>query len=214
MSRIILIPGLGADQRVFSRIGELPAEKLPLDWLPVVRDESFPSYCQRLIDQYGISSSDHLAGLSFGGLVAQQIAAMNGNAAVILISSFRDSRDLKWLFRGGLKSGAYRLVKHFRFKATDSWAAAYLNSGNKESKPLLQDMLQKTDPNLFSWSLHQIAKFKQVPDPGFKIHSLIGNRDRIVKMWDHEHQVVIDGGSHFMVYDQAEAITKALNSLT
>jgi len=66
-----------------------------IEWLPNHENESLHSYAKRLIDIYGIDRGDLIVGLSFGGLIAQQISEIVGQDRIILISSFRTKDDLR-----------------------------------------------------------------------------------------------------------------------
>ena len=99
MSMTHLISGLGADRTAFSNLGEFTKSELNyIDWISNFNDESLQSYVKRLIDINTVKTEDTLIGLSFGGLVAQEMARQLNIKTVILISSFRDKNDLKPIF--------------------------------------------------------------------------------------------------------------------
>lgn len=213
MSKIFFIPGLGANEIVFDNIGDLPLDKINVKWLENEGDESIYSYSQKLIKTYKISKNDTVAGLSFGGILAQEIAQILELDKVILISSFRDIRDLRTVYRFGLRTGLYRLAPSFRIPVIDEIIAYNLNSENQESKPILKEMLEQTDYELLKWSLQKIAELPKNPDGNFTVHNIIGNNDKILKTWQNDHTTIIDGGSHFMVYEKAEEVTNTLNKI-
>ena len=78
MKNQFFISGLGADKKAFSKLGDFGTNKIFIEWLRNHDNESLHSYCQRLIDQYNIQQGDLLVGLSFGGLIAQQISEIVG----------------------------------------------------------------------------------------------------------------------------------------
>ena len=67
---IYAIGGLGADERVFSKLN-LDQEIIFIPWLIPYQKESIITYSQRLIRGYTITDRDILIGVSFGGLIAQ-----------------------------------------------------------------------------------------------------------------------------------------------
>lgn len=210
LSKIFFIPGLGANEMVFDNIGDLPLEKVNIKWLDNQGDESINSYAQRLIATNKITKEDTVSGLSFGGIIAQEIARILNLDKVVLISSFRDINDLRSIYRFGLKTGLYRLTPNFRIPVVDEIVAYNLNSENQNSKPILKKMLEQTDYELLKWSLQKIAELPLKPDDNFIVHHIIGNNDKIMKTWQNEHTTVIDDGSHFMVYEKAGEVTKAI----
>lgn len=195
---------------VFNNIGDLNCEQIKIKWLNNLEDESINEYSRRLIETYSIGENDKVAGLSFGGILAQEIARILDHQEVILISSFRDITDLKPLYRFGLKTGLYKLTPGFRIPIVDEIIAYNLNSNNQNSKPLLREMLEQTDYNLLKWSLEKIAQLPLNPVDMFIAHNIIGNKDKILRTWSNEYTTIIEGGSHFMVYEKANEVTNAI----
>ena len=210
MSKIFFIPGLGANELVFDNIENLPLEKVNVKWLENEGDESINSYALKLIKTYKINENHTVAGLSFGGILAQEIARILELDKVVLISSLRDIQDLRSVYRFGLKTGLYRLAPNFRIPVIDEIIAYNLNSNNQKSKPILKKMLEQTDYGLLKWSLQKIADLPKRPKDNFTVYNIIGDNDKILKPWQNEHTTIIDGGSHFMVYEKAEEVTLAL----
>lgn len=213
MQRIFFISGLGANERAFSRIGEVGCEKIMVKWMANEKNETLKEYAERLIKQYEIKSRDLVAGLSFGGLVAQKIAAITGQQKVILISGFRDKNDLRLPFRQALNTGLYRLLPSIRVPYVDSMIANILNSGTADSKTVLREMVRSMDYRLMKWSLEQIANTGDNTNKDVLLHNIIGDRDRIVRLWRNDTTYVVKGGSHFMVYDRAEEVTNIIRRI-
>ena len=69
------IPGLAADKRVFRHI-QLPGNFTPvfLEWIAPIKDETLPQYAYRLAEQIEINEPFIIIGLSFGGMLAVEIA--------------------------------------------------------------------------------------------------------------------------------------------
>ena len=198
---------------VFDNIGDLPLEKVKIKWLDNQDNESIQAYANRLIETYRINKDDTIAGLSFGGLLAQEIARILNHNIVILISSFRDTHDLRPLYQIGLKSGLYRLAPNFRVPIIDEIIAYNLNSQNQESKPILREMLEQTNYELLKWSLQKIAELPLKSHEGFIAHNIIGNNDKILRTWKNEYTTIIQGGSHFMVYEKANEVTEVIRKI-
>lgn len=213
MSKIIFISGLGADEKAFSKLGDLGHEKVFAKWLLPEANEPMKDYAQRMITTYNIQPLDVLVGLSFGGLVAQQIASLNGNAKVILVSSFLSKKNLPSFLRFGLDTGLYHFMPKKQFDFINQQIAYRLNSGEKSSHQMLIEMLEKSDMDLVKWSVHQIATWKPILNPKFERHSLQGTNDMVVMPWETHNKHVVQDGTHFMVHDQADEVTNLLASI-
>lgn len=213
MPKIFFISGLGANELAFSKIGALDYEKIMVKWIPNVKNETLKAYAVRLVNQYKINDNDIVAGLSFGGLLAQEISNITGLQKVILISSFRDKNDLKFPVRQAFNTGLYRLLPPIRVPYIDTMVANVLNSGKAESKAVLKEMIRTTDYRLMKWSLEQIANTGSNTNKSVVLHNIIGDCDRIVNLWRNDTTYVIKGGSHFMVYDRAEEISGIIRQI-
>ena len=76
--RLILLPALGADERIFSFLGELPGESV-FPNLPVpFPKESMETYASRLAGKLVVQDTDLIGGVSFGGMVAAEICPSTG----------------------------------------------------------------------------------------------------------------------------------------
>ena len=105
-----LIPGLGADARVFQFL-HLHGDVHILRWLPPERsDEALPNYAARLAAAVPVAQSCWLVGVSFGGVLALEIAHLRPLARVVLISSLMGPSELPWLGKLARATGLYRLL--------------------------------------------------------------------------------------------------------
>ncbi|MEQ1744021.1 MAG: alpha/beta hydrolase [Saprospiraceae bacterium] len=213
MKKIFFISGLGANELAFSKVGNVDFEKVMIKWIPCDKKEDLESYALRLIDGYKIKDNDIVVGLSFGGLLAQKISNITGQRNVILISSFRDKNDLRFPFRQALYAGLQKLFLPIRVPWVDELVANMLNSGTSDSKSVLKEMLKITDYRLMKWSLQQIATTNGLLNKDVVLYNIIGDRDRIVRLWKNDTTFLIKGGSHFMVYDRSEEVTKIIRHI-
>jgi len=213
VKKIFFISGLGANELAFSKVGDVGFEKIMVKWLPYTKNENLGTYALRLIDEYKITSTDIVVGLSFGGLLAQEISNITGQLNVILVSSFRDKNDLKFPFRQALNIGLHKLFLPIRVPWIDEFVANILNSGTLYSKPVLKEMLKATDYRLMKWSLQQIANTDGLVNKAVVVYNIIGDHDRIVKLWSNNTTYFVKGGSHFMVYDRADEVTEIIRGI-
>ena len=213
MKKQFFISGLGADEKAFQELGDFGTTKIMIEWMANLPDESLYDYAKMMIDKYGIEQEDIVVGLSFGGLVAQQIAEIIKPDFIILISSFRTKDDLKIHFSSGLKMKLHKLMPEMKSELIGSMVATYLNSGSKISVPVLKEMVMSTDMKLMKWSLEKIYEQDVILAPDILKYSIIGDKDKVVKPWIIETTFIVEDGSHFMVFDKAKEVTKIISSI-
>src|SRR5436190_22473098 len=100
MKKIYFISGLGADKRVFSFLDLSFCEPIFIDWITPLKKESLESYALRL--RQSIPEPEPIIiGISFGGMLATEMAKADNRIKSIIIASNKTSDELPKLFRIG-----------------------------------------------------------------------------------------------------------------
>src|ERR1044071_8566207 len=83
---IYLLPGLGADERLFQYLNLGEHEVIPIHWITPTADDTIENYAAKIALQ--ISGADSvLIGQSFGGIMAVEIGKIMPFQKIIIISS-------------------------------------------------------------------------------------------------------------------------------
>ena len=204
MKTIFLLSGLGADKRIFDRLDLSGYEVHYIDWIKPLPDDTMKSYAQRLSSQIK-SPQPILIGVSFGGMVAQEIAAQVATEKVILISSARDSNDIPFYFRMLRYLPVHRWIPIQWMKKGNALQDWIFGITQKEDKKLLRSILSATDPHFLRWAIHQIitwnARTRQV-----SIAQIHGDTDRLLPFRQTDFSVP-DGG-HLIVHTHAPIVSQ------
>ncbi len=206
-SPLYAIPGLGTDARIFGPLAQhLPLH--PLAWLSPEEGEGLHSYAARMA--IGI---DHprpwLLGVSFGGVVAQEIARIRPVRGLILVSSLKPGDQRPGYLRLFRRYPLYRLSRgKWRIYTLPLWAPRFGVHRRVEQR-LLQDIFKQFDDRYRMWAIHQLAHWQGQPISVPYLH-LHGQRDRVIPARGIRHTTLIPVGTHFMVYQQAEAVAQAI----
>ena len=152
-----LIPGLGADERVFRRL-RLPGPRQVLSWLkPESPTEPLVHYAARLAEAVPADEPCWLVGVSFGGLLAQEIGRLRPLARVVPISSLSSPRDLPPLLRLAGTTGLRRLLPFGLLKGLPRLAQWFFGARDSTEYRLLRQILRDTDPNFARWATQLLA---------------------------------------------------------
>ncbi len=206
-ARLILIPGMGADERLFGpqSAGGLSFEvaRFPI---PEPHDD-MAAYAARVARTVDLSGPCIIGGVSFGGMVACELARLCNAQSVLLIASCRGSdcipgyyAPVEWLSR--LVPDA--LIQR-RCEAS-SRMLAQLELLTDEQYQLIRDMSLNV-PVIF---LRRVAKMilkwrgaRSMPCPVFQIH---GGKDRIIPPQRVQPDEVIPEGGHLINLKHAEQV--------
>ncbi|GEM63300.1 hypothetical protein SF1_12820 [Sphingobacterium faecium NBRC 15299] len=210
-SHIYILSGLGVDRRVFSRINfeGLPIEYL--DWMYPVAQESMASYAKRL--SLKITAKDPiLIGLSFGGMMAIEIAKIIKVQKIVLLASAKGTEEIPILYRiiGGLKLN--HILPNALLKKHNILLDYFFGITLKQDKLMLKQILRDTDPQFLVWAIDKILNWKNEIISADLIH-IHGSKDRIIPIKNITPSYVIEHGGHFMTMTHAKDIELLLRKL-
>ncbi len=97
---VYFLSGLGADKRAFQKL-HLPKNwKIKhLAWPALSENETFSSYCTKISALIDTSESFAVIGLSFGGMVATELAKKLQPKTTIIISSVSTKYELPFIMK-------------------------------------------------------------------------------------------------------------------
>lgn len=206
-----LIPGLGADERVFQRL-QLPGPATVLHWLsPASPDEPLAAYAARLAAAVPVNRPCWLVGVSFGGLLAQEVGRLRPLARVVLVSSLAGPDQLPPLLRLARATGIYRLVPFGLLARLPRLAQWFFGARNGTQYRLLSDILRDTNPAFARWATAQLLAWRGPGLPGaVRIH---GTRDRLLPASAAQVAYPVPGAGHFLIVSHAGQVSAALQEL-
>ena len=211
MRHIYLFSGLGVDHRAFQNIDFSGFEVTFIEWIMPTDNESLPAYASRLAQQIR-HKKFMLVGVSFGGMIAVEIAKILSPEKTILISSAKTSTEIPSPFRFSGRLRLHYLIPKRLLKKPNWINYKLFGITDQRNKRLLDDILQDTDPHFFKWAMTQIVlwKNKTIPDNVVHIH---GTDDKILPYRFVACDIRIEHGGHFMVVDKADELNPILRNL-
>lgn len=213
--RIILFPGLGADERMFHRqIGQVPGLITPA-WLAHERGESLRGYAQRtaraVSDQHRITEPVLLGGVSMGGMVALEMARHMPCRGVVLIGSCRHPGAVSGLLH--LSERASRLAPAILLDKGRILAPLFLGRGgtiNAEDRRLLCRMARELPVDFLRWAAGAIVRWEGCEDPGVPVRAIHGRRDWVIPLSRVKADRIIERGIHVLNLSHAEEVNRFL----
>ena len=208
---VYLISGLCADERLFHNLKVNHPAPRHIQWIRPLPYEKLSDYAKRLLPQIEASEEPPiLIGLSFGGMVAQEIAKLVPIKRLILISSLIDTDQLPLHYR----VGGFLLLHHWlplglakHWMAPGHWL---FGAHSSHDQHIFNSIIRDTDLPLLRWSLAQILKWrhKAIPAEVVVIH---GDKDKILPLPNHPEVHVIKGGGHLIILNRAEEVNALVN---
>jgi len=206
------ISGLGADHRAFQYLKLQNTDLVHIPWLDdPAPGEAMADYAQRMIAGFDFSTDFYLLGLSFGGMIAQEIAKLHPPKKLFLLSTIESREELPIYFRVAGKLKLHQLVPNYVLQHPHPLSGLFWAFGAEgpEAKRLLEDFVKKTPAQYTKWAMQTVLNWhNDVHGAGIRIH---GTNDRILPVAADKVNYPIEGGGHMMVLDRAAEIGAFIN---
>lgn len=210
---VYFLSGLGADERAFSFLQLDFCNPVFIPWIkPQDEEETLPSYAGR-ISELIKEPAPVIVGLSFGGMLATEIASVNPSAKAILISSAKHHKEIPFYLRMWRKFPLYRFVPSKFAKAVSKpLCRLFMNASSRKEMHVLNNLLNDADVDFNLWAVDAVLNWKNniVPPNVTHIH---GTGDKLLPYSYVKADYTIEGGTHLMIMNNAKEISGLLKSL-
>jgi pimeloyl-ACP methyl ester carboxylesterase len=213
MRKIYLIPGMGADTRIYNNIDLKDTDDVTcIDWIEPHPTDTLATYAQKLVYQYYIQPDSIIVGNSLGGMLAIEIAKFIPVKKVVLISSIRTIDEAPAYFSFFRALPLYRLIPGKWLTSLGFMIKPAFGDMPKEEEWLFMDMLKNTSPAFLKWSMDAVLAWDNriIPPNVFQV---IGDKDRAFPYRKQKEAEVIKGGTHIMIFDKAREVNKFLKKV-
>lgn len=205
--KVYFISGLGADERVFQYLDLPNIECVYIKWERPLNKESLSAYARRLIPQI-VTENPVLVGMSFGGMVAQEIAKIIPCSKVILVASVKSHKEYDWKLRWVSYTKIYKTIPAGLLKWSNRFTADYyFSTKTKESSQLLHQIIKDTDPWFLTWAIDKIMTWRH-EDTHLTVVHIHGVEDRIFPAYKIREARLVSGTGHFMIVDKHEEVSR------
>jgi len=208
---IYCISGLGADEKVFDQL-DIPGYTLKhIKWIRPLGNESLESYSKRLSEQIQ-EGFPILLGLSFGGMIAIEIAKQVAVKKIILISAVKTKREIPTWMRivGRLKLNKIIPPKTNSF--TEKSDDRRMGIRTIEEKTLVDSYRRSADQVQVDWAVDKILNWKNewTPSNCFHIH---GECDRMFPIKNIKATHVVAQGTHIMILNKPNEVSACVRDV-
>jgi len=212
MSRIYIIPGLGADTRIYKNIDLHGHEVIAVNWIVPNKNDTLGDYAQKLIDQYDIKPDSVLIGNSLGGMLAVEIAKVVPMKKVILISSIKTSDEAPGYFSFFRNVPVQKLISGKLMTSMGVMIRPMFGRMSEGDVTVFMEMLKGTSPVFIEWAMGAILTWKNDVIPP-NIYHITGDKDLIFDYRKIKDATIVKGGTHIMIFDKAGEINKLLKPI-
>jgi len=211
MKKVYFIAGLGADKRAFNFLDLSFCQPQFIQWLTPMPNETLPSYAARLFTTINDEEAT-IVGLSFGGMLATEMAKQHPKIKAIIIASAKTYREIPAYIRFWRRIPVYNYIVNERTKSSSRFVLRILGAKGIEQKKLQHEILMASNPAFTRWTMDAIVKWNNTVVPKNVIH-IHGTADKLLPYRYVKADHAILGGEHVMLMDRAPEVSALLKKL-
>ncbi len=205
---LMLLPGMGADARMFSSLrNDLPQLVTPA-WIEPSRGESLVDYSRRLAKVIDPGRPCFVGGASFGGVVALEIAAVLPRVRTcFLIGSIQSADSRPW--RVKLLHPVTPLVG--MLPTMSPWVVRLLGSWLRSPTRGVMTQLGDADARFLKWAARAILTWQPSPEIArVRVCQIHGERDRVFPVHMTRPDHVVSGAGHLISITHPQPVVEFL----
>lgn len=196
------MPGLAANPLIFERI-KLDAALFDvyyLEWKIPKSNETLQDYAQRFASEIK-EENPILVGVSFGGILVQEIADLIEVRKIIIVSSVKSRQEFPRRIKFAKTTLAYQLIPMRLILRLDKLAKLLLGEKLKHRIQLYDTFLSVRDIYYLKWAIEKVVLWNRLEADRRVIH-IHGSKDKIFPMANIKNCMVVPNGTHVMIYTQ------------
>lgn len=193
------MPGLAASPDIFEYIDLPPGdfEMHFLDWFLPEAGMDLKGYARRMAETV-THPNPVLVGVSFGGILVQEMKRFLQPRKVIIISSIKSQREMPRRLLLARYTKIHKLLPTGFVNNMDLLAKFAFGEPIRKRIELYERYLGMRDKRYLDWSIDQIVNWdREEPEPGL-IH-IHGDRDVVFPPEKIDTCLTVPGGSHTMI---------------
>lgn len=196
---VYFMPGLAASSSIFERI-VLPDdifEMILLEWEIPLDNETLSQYAKRIADKI-IHPNPVLVGVSFGGILVQEMAQYITVRKLIIISSVKTNLEFPKRMKVAKTTKAYKLIPTSLLANVESLKKFAF--GNKIDKrlQLYEKFLRVRDKRYLDWAVEKVILWERTIADDSVIH-IHGDEDDVFPIKNIQNCLIVKGGTHVMI---------------
>lgn len=210
---IYFMPGLAAGPEIFENLAldQNLYECHYLSWIePLDLEEEIGDYALRLSKEIK-HDNPVLVGVSFGGIIVQEISKLISVQKLIIISSVKSSEELPRRFVLASKSKIYKLFPTKIVTNFEDYSKFFVGKTLEKKAKLYKKYLTVRDDTYIKWSIYNAINWSQTNAIKDIVH-IHGNKDEIFPIKKIKNCIIIHNGNHSMIILKAKEIAKIIDS--
>lgn len=212
--QIYLVPGLAAGPEIFENLN-LSEDKYELHYLewktPLALEETIANYAMRMCEDVK-EKNPVLIGVSFGGIMVQEMSKYLDTKKIIIISSVKHHEELPKRFQMVKFTKAYKLFPTKVVSNFEDYAQYFLGKSLKKRADIYKKYLSVRNQLYLNWSIRNVIKWEQTEQNKNTTH-IHGTDDHVFPIKNIDNCIKVKNGGHVMIITKAKKISKIIEEV-
>jgi thioesterase domain-containing protein len=199
---VYFMPGLAASPSIFERI-ELPKDTFEmhlLEWFLPNKNETLQSYAKRMAEKVKHDNAV-LVGVSFGGVLVQEMAQFLNLKKLIIVSSVKCNAELPRRLKFAKTTKAYKLLPTGLMQDVELLTKFAFGDVLKKKLKLYEQYLHRREKEYLDWAIEQMVCWERVEVDAKVIH-IQGDADEVFTVKNIKKFINVKGGTHLMILNR------------
>lgn len=208
-----LMPGMAASSSIFEYL-TLPAERFQLhvlDWVLPNKGDTLKQYAQKMCNEI-VHENPVLIGVSFGGLLVQEMAKFVPVRKIIVISSIKMKSELPKRMLFARYTNIHKLLPTGLINNVELLAKYAFGETVTKRLVLYEKYLSVRDKSYIDWCIHQMVHWEQMEYPKNLVH-IHGENDTVFPISNIKSCITVKNGTHTMIIHRAKWFNEHLPAI-
>lgn len=206
-----LIPGMGADHRIYEHCDLKHGTVHYLDWIPAQKSRSLQEYAALLANEIQ-TENNIIIGSSMGGMVTVELARQINPIAAILISAPTGRHEFPRVLKVFDFLKLHRAISPKQIMKISRLADLFMGFKTTEQRALFYEMLKGNGPEFLHFSVNAVLGWKNTEVPSCPFIQILGTKDKLFKKKKIKEAICIEGGGHFTAFEKAQEVSDIINT--
>lgn len=202
---IYFMPGMAANSKIFKNI-TLPTERFEqhmLEWSIPNKNMTLKEYAKEMNKQI-VHENPVLVGVSFGGMLVQEMAKYLKVKKIIVISSVKYESELPRRMLFAKYTKVHKLLPTGLVNNVELLAKYAFGETVNKRLALYEEYLSIRDKYYIDWSINQIVNWKRSEECPENLVHIHGDKDAVFPINRIKNCITVKNGTHTMIIHRSK----------
>ena len=209
---LYFVPGMAANYKIFEhlQLDKNLYECHFLEWkIPTSKDEPIEMYAQRMCADI-THKNPVLIGVSFGGVLVQEMSKQISYESLIIISSIKSNQELSKRLKLIAATKIYKLFPAKFIENLDTYIEYFLGDYKKNKIEPYKKYMSVRNSDYLHWAIFNALHWQQTKEIKNTIH-IHGTNDSVFPIKHIHNCIEIENGTHAMILIKAKKISAIIH---